>query len=244
MGTTHAQAFTASGTWTCPVGVTAAWLTMVGGGGGSPAGRDVGGFLGGTGGAGSGESVVNVLIPVVPTTVYSVTVGAGGLASAYNNAPTLGTASVFDVFRALPAGTYPVPHGYANSGAGGGAGGGAGFNAGGGRTWLALREGSRWTGGEAGGGGGAYVYPITMPNSSGSGVQGGVMSDVTADDGGGAGGGAIWGGTDGPANLSDANSASATHYGAGASGASTASSGFTTAGGNGAGGYVMIMWVE
>lgn len=234
--------FTASGTWDCPAGVSAVFLTMVGGGGGSPAGKDPFSFLGGSGGAGAGEGVLNMLIPVVPETTYTVTVGAAGTASAYATMPGAATASIFDRFKALGAGNYPVPQGMANAGKGGGAGGGPAFAAGGGRDWLPKREGGRWTGGGAGSGGGSYQYSIETPNSASAGVQGGVIPMVTATDGGGAGGGAAWGGTNGPAN--DTNAIAGTRYGAGASGASTASEGNTRAGANGAPGYVLLMWTE
>jgi hypothetical protein len=65
------EIFVSSSTWTCPAGVTAAIVGVVGGGGG---GRSLNaGAPGGSGGLGIG------LVSVTPGTVYTVTVGAGGL---------------------------------------------------------------------------------------------------------------------------------------------------------------------
>lgn len=67
------QAFTASGTWTAPAGVTSAQAILVGGGGGGG-----GGSQNVAGGGGGGGQVVVRNIDVTPGTTYQVTVGAGG----------------------------------------------------------------------------------------------------------------------------------------------------------------------
>jgi len=68
------QAFTASGTWTAPSGVTAAQIILVGAGAGGG-----GGSSNGAGGGGGGGQVTVINYPVVPGTAYQVNVGAGGL---------------------------------------------------------------------------------------------------------------------------------------------------------------------
>jgi len=67
------QAFTASGTWTAPAGVTSAQVILVGGGGGGG-----GGSQNVAGGGGGGGSVVVRNIDVSPLTTYAVSISAGG----------------------------------------------------------------------------------------------------------------------------------------------------------------------
>lgn len=67
------QAFTASGTWTVPAGVTSAQIILVGGGGGGG-----GGSQNVAGGGGGGGQVVVRNLDVTPLQTYSVTIGAGG----------------------------------------------------------------------------------------------------------------------------------------------------------------------
>jgi hypothetical protein len=62
--------FTASGTWTCPSGITQARITSIGAGGG-------GGSTGSGGGGGGGGSARSATV-VTPTTGYTVTIGAAG----------------------------------------------------------------------------------------------------------------------------------------------------------------------
>ena len=68
------QAFTASGTWTVPAGVTSAQVILVGGGGGGG-----GGSQNVAGGGGGGGQVVVRNIDVNPLQTYQVTIGAGGM---------------------------------------------------------------------------------------------------------------------------------------------------------------------
>lgn len=71
---------TTSGNWTCPAGVTEVLVLDAAGGGGGGAGA--GTTLYG-GGGGEGARVQDVLLTVVPATVYSIGIGAGGAAGAY-----------------------------------------------------------------------------------------------------------------------------------------------------------------
>lgn len=67
--------FTGDGYWTCPAGVTNIVIIGAGGGGGGAAGADQH-YYGGAGGGGSIQQVQ--FASVIPNTVYSVTIGAGG----------------------------------------------------------------------------------------------------------------------------------------------------------------------
>lgn len=67
------QAFTASGTWTAPAGVTSAQVILVGAGGGGG-----GGSASVAGGGGGGGQVVVQNLTVVPGTAYQLNIGAGG----------------------------------------------------------------------------------------------------------------------------------------------------------------------
>lgn len=76
--------FTSSGTWTCPQGVFAVTLWGHGGGGGGGGGHagtsGTNHFATG-GGGGGGAMASSITLPVVPTTVYTVNIGAGGVGS-------------------------------------------------------------------------------------------------------------------------------------------------------------------
>ena len=67
-----AQAFTATGSWTCPNGVF--WALVECWGGGGAGGAATGNPANGSGGAGG--NYARSLVPVVPGTTYTVTVGA------------------------------------------------------------------------------------------------------------------------------------------------------------------------
>lgn len=254
MGVSKTATFTGNGSWTCPEGVSAVWLMMVGGGSGAPGSGDSFNDHGATGGAGSAELCVGRMVPVTPGNIYSVVVGAKGTGTTHGVAPIAAGDSSFNGYVALKAGPWaPSTLGSSNSGSGGGVGGSVGFIAGAGfdvkgrlesRHYVGGAGGKGGTptyGGEAGVSGGVQASPGT-PGTPGSGVGG-----VTPT-GGGAGAGSLWGGTDGgdgggtnlatlqaPANLS--------HYGAGAGGTGEASTNPFITGGDGAGGYVVLMWV-
>lgn len=88
------QAFTTSGTFTIPTGVTALKVTVVGGGGGGGGCQQDGGNSGGGGGgAGSG---VQFFTSLTPGATLSVTVGAGGNAGSGGggNGGTGGTSQI------------------------------------------------------------------------------------------------------------------------------------------------------
>src|SRR5574340_233465 len=74
MATTQSILITISQTWTVPTGVTAVWISAIGGGGGG-AGGD--GGSSGRGAGGNGEFCRNRLIAVSGS--LSITIGSGGL---------------------------------------------------------------------------------------------------------------------------------------------------------------------
>jgi hypothetical protein len=157
--------YAASGTWTAPAGVTQVWAKCIGGGGGCG-----GGTSSNYGGAGGGGSMGMALISVVPTTAYTITVGASGAAG--TSTPTAGGnggTSSFDDDLSAPGGTG----GAANTGSGatGGAGGtgvtGADFEidgeAGGNGSGTTKRKGGNSGGFEAG-----RFVPISDPTPDGT----------------------------------------------------------------------------
>jgi hypothetical protein len=73
--------FTSSGTWTCPAGVTSATIECWGGGGAGGSAKGTTSFRA-MGGAGAGGAYAKSTITVVPTTVYTVTVGGTATTSA------------------------------------------------------------------------------------------------------------------------------------------------------------------
>lgn len=162
-GTATVTQFTSVGstTWTCPSGVTQVEVLVVAGGGGG--GSQVGG------GGGGGGVIYNPAYNVSPGTVYTVTVGDGGLGSTSSSSSGAnGGNSVFDTITATGGGgggSYNANSGTVpgNGGSGGGGGGsglnsglpvggtgtaGQGFNGGRGRQ-------NNWSGGGGGGAGGA-----------------------------------------------------------------------------------------
>lgn len=90
--------FTASGTFTAPVGVTKVYISAVAGGGSGAV--DAGG--GASGGGGGGASILNYPFTVVPGNNYTVTIGAGGtgIPSAISNGNAGGNTS-FDTITLL-----------------------------------------------------------------------------------------------------------------------------------------------
>lgn len=227
MATSQTAEFTSDGTWTCPAGVTAVFVTMVGGGAG------VNGNWGGGGGA--GELMVGRPVNVVPSTVYSVTVGTKGLGAATETQPTLPGNSSFHGFTALGAQRINANPGFGANAAGIGGGVGGGYvDDNGHLPYRGSLEGCHYTGGGGGRGGNAGGA------SYGPGVHGGTIpSPGGAGNCGGAGAGSIWGGTDGATDVQNDIDASATHYGAGTTGNGATAGG---QGGDGASGYVLLMW--
>ena len=80
------EVFTSSTTWTCPAGVTKAKVTVVGGGG------SAGNGVSQTGGGGGGGGAAIKVLTVVPATVYTVTIGAGGVGLSAGVGNTTGNA--------------------------------------------------------------------------------------------------------------------------------------------------------
>lgn len=242
-GSTTSVAITSSTTININNTIGAGWLEMVAGGGG---GRSSGGGTAtGGGGGGAGEYCQNFMVPLVPGETVTVTIGAGGAGgTAGSNGSAGGTTSF-----ACTAGTFSVLGGSGaastnNSGAGGGPRGAAVVTATGGAGSLGTAESPCHFGGSAGGagntsgnngggGGGAPGYLVGGGSGIGNGSGGG----------GGGGGGSIWGvgGAGGAGNAAGASAAS-TAYGAGGGGAG-GNSGVSKAGGDGAPGYVLLMYV-
>ena len=108
-GLNDAKVFTASNTWTCPVGVSKVLAVVIGGGGGGASDNSGNsGSAGGVGGYGVG------FLTVIPGNTYTVTVGEGG-----QGGPTLPAS------YGLPGGTST----FSTISATGGNGGQWGFNA-------------------------------------------------------------------------------------------------------------------
>jgi len=112
------QTFTASGTWTCPAGVTEVEYLVIAGGGGA------GGRQGGGGGAGGFRAGTG--FSVTPGADYVITVGAGGAggsAASLGSPGTNGQNSIFSTITSAGGGGG----GHTNtSGLSGGSGGGGG----------------------------------------------------------------------------------------------------------------------
>jgi hypothetical protein len=170
------QTFSASGTWTCPAGVTSA--TVQGWGGGGSGGGATGNPA--AGGGGSGGAYTSATLTVVPGTVYTVTVGSGGTGS--TGAGASGGSSWFSSSTTLLAvggsgGALASTNSFTAAGASavttGNVGGTTNFYGGAGGTGAAS--------GVSGGGGGGSAGTASNGNAA-SGVTGGVA--VT---GGGAG---------------------------------------------------------
>jgi uncharacterized repeat protein (TIGR02543 family) len=169
-GVTYFQTYNYTGadqTWTVPVGVTTASVTMIGaGGGGAPRVPGAAGSNGGSGGFATGNYIFTA------GDIYTIIVGQGG-------GGVLGTSS---------AGCYYSPLTYGGGGKGGSCqqGGQAGYYAsGGGRSAIRASGATDDLATAGGGGGGSY---------SGAGANGG---GTTGSNGGGTGGTQSAGGTGG-----------------------------------------------
>lgn len=244
MATLKSQVIASSQTWTAPAGVSAVWLSMVGGGAAVGGSGNSGGFIVGGGSGGSGELCLGRLVPVTPLANYSVVIGAAGTTGAtWATRPNVATQSSFNGYIALGAGDYPGPFYVPGTAcAGGGAGGSTGGFGGGGFD----KKGRRETGQFTGGAGGSYNSAAANNIGGTLGGQPGLTGANTADPdyGGGPGAGAIWGGNDGTAaHVSPTAAGSATHYGAGCGGAGEPASG-TVTGASGSPGVVILSWVE
>lgn len=163
--------FTSSGSWTCPPGVTEILLDGCGAGG---AGATVlSGVSSAGGGGGGGGSVVGNRVTVVPGTVYTITIGLGGVPSSTTGAGTKGGDTSFGTLVTLVGGN---PGGVGATGAGGTAGGAGGQNG------IDGRYGSGISFGGSGGG--------TLLGSGGAAGIGNTLGSKPGQFGGGGGGGA------------------------------------------------------
>jgi hypothetical protein len=221
--------FTASGTLSVPVGVTAVDVLVVAGGGGGgygPSGCGTGAFY--SGGGGAGGLIYRPGFPVTPGGTVSVTVGCGG-----TNGTSCGTAA--------PAGQDSVFGTLTAKGGGGG----------GGRTSGGASGGSGGGGGSPGTHSGGSATQPTQPGDSGTygfgnaGGQGVTSPSPVANQGtGGGGGGAGSAGGNGGTSKPAPFAGGAPHYawgGPGGAGRSYTIADDTTpvyyAGGGGGGGH-------
>lgn len=169
LGIRGLSTFTASGSWTCPEGVTTVYIDACGGGGGGAYSSP--GATGGGGGGGA-AAVIGTSISVTPGVTYTVTIGGPGAAGTPSSVNGVaGGATSFGSLLVLNGG------GGGLSSAGAGAGGGTGGNAG---TAGALNGGVSF-----GGSGGGCVL-----GNGGAGGSGAMFGTIPGQYGGGGGGGA------------------------------------------------------
>jgi hypothetical protein len=223
------QTFTASGTWTCPAGVTTAKVECQGGGAG-------GQWASGPGGGG-GEYAAEPALAVTPGTVYTVTVGTGGAGGTSSSGPGHGGQNTGFV---LSGTNLVLAHGAPTNNANPSAGGSGSTNtvhfSGGGTTAGSTGAGN----GGAGGAGSGGTASAGQPGHANAGdVAGAGASAVTGGGAGGAGG--AGNGTHDPAPSSPGTAGALPGGGGGAGGATSASG---SNGGAGAGGQVRITYTQ
>ena len=189
--------FNATGTWTCPAGITTVLVECWAGG--AP-GQDLGGFSGGIGG-GAGAYAAKVLT-VVPTTQYAITVsavtlnggGSGGdssfetdvVAKGGNEDGSGGTAADSTGDVKFSGGDGGVVSGAFQGGAGGGGSASSNANGGNGQASDAGRAGGISGGGIGGSGGASTGINGTAGTTPGGGGGGG--GGLGGDGGSGAAG--------------------------------------------------------
>jgi Concanavalin A-like lectin/glucanases superfamily len=250
-------------TWTCPAGVTSIEVLVVAGGGG-------GGYNGGGGGAGG--LIYTSAYPVVPTTVYTVVVGAGGAGAANLSGSngSNGSNSSFDALVALGGGGGATAGNTGNTGGSGGAGayaggtylGTGGFGVAGAGTpgqGFPGGFGSNYSGGNTNGGGGGAGGP---GYGSGNNINPGTNDGQAAGNGGpgvlynisgtptyyaGGGGGASWinttvGGVGGVGGGGNGGSQSSGSAGTASTGGGGGGGGSTGAGAAGGSGIVILRY--
>lgn len=175
------QTFTSSGSWTCPAGVGTVMFMICGGGGGG--GNSTGAYtsIAGYGGGGGGASAYTFVSTVTAGTTYTITVGAGGVAtSAGGNSSAFGVTALgaSKGENGTSSGKAPI-HGAGgkaslfppslNNGAGLGIGGGGTFMSysAGGTPIYGANNATNGTGVGAGGGGAASSQNGTRYGGSG-----------------------------------------------------------------------------
>lgn len=220
---TGSQAFTASGDFTVPAGVTSITIEVVGGGGG-------GGINGSGGGGGGGYSFGT--FSVTPLAVIPVTIGAGGESGAAGGTTSVGA---FNQATGGEAGIW-IPNPDVGGGGAGGIGSGGTLNytggVGGGGYWTYFGGGGGGAAGSLGDGeNGGDTIPWTgmcqTPGGSG-GASGGIPGGS-----GGKGAGFI----DSGCNVTDP-AANGSPYGGGGGGGN----GIGSTPGSGHSGYALISW--
>jgi hypothetical protein len=174
---------TSSATWTCPPNVTKAKVTVTGGGG--SAGNSTASQA--SGGGGGGGTAIKYLT-VIPGTVYTATIGAGGVAIASGAASATGNNGGTSTFAGAGITTISASGGLGGPASGRGGLGGATFSGDdisiiGGVGLSAVGNGS------------------TPPPHGGSSYWAGLSPDGVAGVGFGNGGGGKWSNTGGPAGA-------------------------------------------
>lgn len=170
-------------TWTCPAGVTQAYVECWGGGAGAGGGNGSKGGEGGGGGSYSAEAAY----AVVPGTVYTYVVGDGGDGGTTGNPGVNGGDSYFDPSAPLGFGVYA----YGGTAGSGFIGGNGGIASGNSITFAGGNGGGDNTQSTGGCGGGSSASPAGAglngsKSTSSTGASGGASG--TDRGGGGAGG--------------------------------------------------------
>lgn len=201
-GFRNIQAFTVSGTFTIPSGVTKVLVEVWGGGGGGGGTNVVGASGGGGGGGGYGRGIYDL----VPGSAIAVTIGAGGAGGGSTATGASGGSSSFGTLLSCAGGIGGSP--YVGGSGGGGGGSASGANAGslvgaGGGSGVYSGGSSAATGGNGGGpsagvggagDGTANHGALATPGGTASGGGGGGSSNTTtgAAAAGGAGMVVVW----------------------------------------------------
>ena len=231
-GTYWYHTFLSSGAFVPSKTMACDYLVVAGGGSGS------GGYGSGGGAGGYRSSIGSTTTNVSASTLYPVTIGAGGAAQpsiAYGN---LGTNSTFGTISATGGGGAGY---YGVAGLSGGSGGGGGIttsggsgNAGGYTPVEGYAGGAGWSSGTAGGGGGgAGAVGQSAPTSTQSGAGGaGIANSISGTSVTYAGGG----GSGGDAQIGISAGAGGTGGGGAGSSSTNGTAGTANTGGGGGGG--------
>lgn len=178
-----ALVFTSSTTWTVPDGVIKAKVTVTGGGG--SAGNSNASQA--SGGGGGGGTAIKYLT-VIPGTVYTATIGAGGVAIASGAASATGNTGGTSTFAGAGITTISASGGLGGPASGRGGLGGATFSG----DDISIIGGVGLS---------AVGNNSTPPPHGGSSYWAGISPDGVAGVGFGNGGGGKWANTGGPAGA-------------------------------------------